>query len=60
MLLVAAGAAVTRFNPATMYARVTLIRLSVVAIVVIGAVLMLGFFGAPSPTLSGVFNPDGG
>jgi hypothetical protein len=62
LLLLAAGAglAATRFNPAIMYSRSTLIGLAVLVVVVLGAVLMLGFFGPPSQTLSGVFNTDGG
>jgi len=54
------GLAVTRFNPAVIYSRSTLIGLGVLAVVVLGAVLMLGFYGPPSQTLSGVYNPDGG
>jgi Na+/H+ antiporter NhaC len=59
-LLALLGLAVTRFNPAIMYSRSTLFGLGVLAVVVLGAVLMLGFFGPPSQTLSGVYNPDGG
>jgi hypothetical protein len=60
LLLVFAGAAVARFNPAVIYWRGTLIRLAFVAILVIGAAFVLGFFGAPAPTPSGVFNVNGG
>jgi hypothetical protein len=60
LLVAVAGLAVTRFNPAIMYSRSTLIGLGVLAVVVLGAVLMLGFFGPPSQTLSGVYNPNGG
>lgn len=60
LLLVLVGVAVTRFNPAVMYRRGTLIRLAFVAVLVIGAVLMLGFFDAPELTRSGVFNVNGG
>ncbi len=60
LLLAFVGAAVARFNPAVTYSRVTLIRLMVVAVLVIGIVLMLGFYDAPAMTGSGVFNVDGG
>jgi hypothetical protein len=60
LLLAVVGVAIARFNPVTIYSRTILIRLAVVAIVLTGAVLMLGFYGPPSLTLSGVFNPDGG
>ena len=60
LVLAVVGVAVTRFNPAVTYSRVTLIRLAFVAVLVIGIVLMLGFFDAPGITESGVFNADGG
>jgi hypothetical protein len=60
LVLFAVGAVVTRFNPAIMYRRGTLIRLTVCAIVLIGIALMAGFYGVPSPTRSGVFNVNGG
>ena len=60
LLLFAVGGAVTRFNPAVIYWRGTLIRLTVLAILVIGVALVLGFYDAPAPTRSGVFNVNGG
>jgi hypothetical protein len=60
LLLVFVGAAITRFNPAVMYSRSTLIRLVFVAVLVIGVLFMLDFFEAPAITRSGVFNVNGG
>jgi hypothetical protein len=59
-LLVIAGVGVTRFNPVVLYSRRTLFGLIVLTIAVIGAVLGLGFFGAPTPPPSGVANLNGG
>jgi hypothetical protein len=60
LLLAVVGGAAARFNPAVSYQRGTLIRLAFVAVLVIGAVLMFGFFDAPTLTRSGVFNINGG
>ncbi len=59
-LLVAAGVAVTRFNPLVVYSRVTLLGLAVTALVAVGIILGLSFFGAPPVPPSGVINPNGG
>ena len=60
LLLVVAGVAATRFNPLVVYSRVTLFRLAVLTIVVVGVILMAGFVGTPLIAPSGVFNPNGG
>ena len=54
------GAAIAHFNPAIAYRRGTLIGLTVVAVLVIGAALMFGFFAPPTLSRSGVYNLNGG
>ena len=60
LVVAGAGAAITRFNPAVVYRRGTLVGLTVIAVLMIGAVLMFGFFAPPTLSRSGVYNVNGG
>jgi hypothetical protein len=58
LILVGAGALVTRFNPLVAYRRGALIGLAAAVIVLVGAAIALGFLGAPAAQQpSGVLGP---